>query len=185
MYLTESMVGWHRAWAELAKVHADFGTRDAHGEGWQYMGSYDPPEEGGHCFRHRNKGGFHVPVLVGDEVEEIRPSMNGGHMALQSIIARLARLEQPSRMFGGPEAVETQFRTLVELRQLLLRPRALMLDPYETRDAYCRFVATLNGADTNWPLHVTLREEGRLAELATLLGDFGRWMSVEYPPESL
>jgi hypothetical protein len=177
--LTGSMVGWHRAWAALAKYDADFGTPDAEGETWQYMCS----DEGSYHFRHRNKGAFMVKAIPGDEVQIGNANAVGARLALYSLVKRIASIEKSSHSWGGPEAAECQLRLMVETRQMLVRPTALTLDPFETRDAWCRFVATLNGADYNGPLHQILRDEGRLAELPKLLGDFARWVAIEYPPE--
>lgn len=55
---------------------------------------------------------------------------------------------------------------------------------YETRDAYEFFVAAINGESTNTYLHCILRDADMLAELPRLLGDFGRWVAREYPPEA-
>jgi hypothetical protein len=103
---------------------------------------------------------------------------------LAEIATTLAHMERAPRMFGSPEAVEFQALSLVQTRQILLRPRALAANPHETTDAWNAFVSAVNGDAYNSYLFVLLREEGMLAEHGQLLGDAARWIAKEYPPEA-
>lgn len=102
---------------------------------------------------------------------------------LANTAASLAAMERAPAMRGGPEALELQWLQLVELRQRILRPAALAAQPYETRDAFCRFIAAVNGGLTATMLGCVLRDGGMVAELPRLLGDAARWIEREYPAE--
>jgi hypothetical protein len=99
---------------------------------------------------------------------------------LQELEAELAGLEQNARGFGVPDTVEALVLYAVEIRQIIRRPNAPVT---ETRDAYARFLRQLCG-QTTIPLWWILRDHGLLAEHPRLLGDFARWMLVEYPAET-
>ncbi len=109
----------------------------------------------------------------------------GPALVLIGIRESLVAMENAPRMFGRrAETLEFTALTLIETRQKLLRPVALMANPEETIDAFIRFVEAINGEPTNTYLHCVLRDADMLEELPRLLGDFGRWMAREYPPEA-
>lgn len=102
---------------------------------------------------------------------------------LESIEKRIEALERVPKMWGGPETQEFTMLDLVEMRAKLLRPKAMKTNPYEVRDAWAQFTASINGEETNTFLHVILKEEGKTDLLASLLGDLARWIMQQYPPE--
>lgn len=103
---------------------------------------------------------------------------------LAEIDGRFEAMERAPSPYGGSEAVEFQYLTLLELRGLITRPAASRQNPGEVMDAYERFVRSVNGEPTNTFLHCILRSEGRLAELPGLLHDFRMWLLDQQPPES-
>jgi len=107
----------------------------------------------------------------------------GFDAALTRVSAWIENYERAPEMWGPPFAQELAMYNLVETRQLLLRPAAHRANPFETRDAMIRWVASINGGPSSWFLTTILREEGRLSELPKLLGDFARWVARELPPE--
>lgn len=109
--------------------------------------------------------------------------VDGFDAALSLINAWITNMERAPRMWGDDESLELQMLQLVEIRQLMLRPLALGLDHRETRRGFCRFISLINGSSYNSTLSSLLRDEGRLSELPRLLGDFARYMALEYPPE--
>lgn len=111
------------------------------------------------------------------------PLLPGPEM-VEWLQVRLDYLERAPGMWGSAESIEFVALLLIEARQAIVRPKAHIANPYETREAYMHFVRAVNGESTNTFLHCILREEGRLAELPKLIGDYGRWVAREYPPEA-
>lgn len=107
----------------------------------------------------------------------------GAAAVLARVKASLDAMAKAPPMFGGPEALEFQALTLIEMRQLVLRPRAMAADPDETHKAYERFLAELFGEPSNTYLHAVLRAHGQVSDLPGLLHDFARWLEIHYPAE--
>jgi hypothetical protein len=98
--------------------------------------------------------------------------------ALKRIAAILGGMEQRPRMFAWhPETLELSFVALVDLRQVLAG-----YDDFDVHAAWCSFIEQINGEPNNVPLYAILRDEGMLAELPRLMGDFARWVAREWPP---
>lgn len=96
---------------------------------------------------------------------------------------KIDNLERAPSMWGSPESQEFTMLSLVGLRAKLLRPKTIKEDPYEVRDAWTQFIASINGECTNTFLHIILKREEKLEMLGTLLGDAARWILKEYPAE--
>ncbi len=106
------------------------------------------------------------------------------HALLLSLERRLRFMEQRPGMYAvEPETLERLFFHVVETRQHVLRPRALAQNPRETLDAWIIFAHFVAGKGGVGPLHAVLRDHGQLDHLPRLLGDAGRWIGQEHPPE--
>jgi hypothetical protein len=104
---------------------------------------------------------------------------------LASTAAMLDGIEHCPRMYAvASEALEVQALFAIDLRQNIVRPMALLANPDETRVAYDRFIQSINGSPTNAPLYAVLRKLRRSKELPKLLGQFGRQVALELPPEA-
>lgn len=108
----------------------------------------------------------------------------GTRLALQRIEKSLEGIERAPGMWGDMYAVEGIALTIIELRQLMLRPKALTANPHETRNAFFRWISAVNGEETNWTLTDVLKAGDMLEQLPKLMCDFGRWVALKYPAES-
>lgn len=104
---------------------------------------------------------------------------------LADIATSLDAMERAPEMWGSPSELEFQAILLVETRQNITRPRALAANPYETKNAWMRFVVAVAGEEFNGYLFALARETGwTRAEHAKLVADAARWIAQKYPPES-
>lgn len=108
----------------------------------------------------------------------------GEQLVLEHIETSLECIERAPAAWGDMRAVEGIALMFIETRQLLLRPNALTVNPYETRNAFFRWISAVNGEETNWTLTDVLKEGGMLEQLPKLMCDFGRWVALKYPAES-
>lgn len=97
--------------------------------------------------------------------------------AMVLITRALDGIEHRAPMYAQhPEAQEAQAFQFVGLRQVLHG----YLD-FDVHAAWGRFVESVNGEATSGTLYPILREHGMLDQLPRLLGDFARWVAVEWP----
>ncbi len=103
-HIDHNMVGWNRAWGELAKAHGDPDAADEQGERWEYMGTYD----GRHTFRHRNVGSFSTSVADGDR--EASPS--------EGKVVRESATDKPAWKLSRDELTARSRQNEVEIAKL-------------------------------------------------------------------
>lgn len=104
---------------------------------------------------------------------------------LASTAAMLDGIEHRPREYATKsEALEVQALIAIDLRQNIVRPMAMLINPKETAEAYDRFIESVYGSPTSAPLHAVLRQLRRSKELPKLLGEFARRVALELPPEA-
>lgn len=111
------------------------------------------------------------------------PRIEAARETLAMVTAWLDSMERYPKSWGPPQALEVSCLAMVEVRQRLLRPTAHRANQYETREAWIRFIGSVNGGHTPQFLCDVLREKRRLKELPGLLGDMQRWIAQQHPPE--
>lgn len=100
--------------------------------------------------------------------------------ALHRIAMHLDGIEHRSRMYASHfEALEAQVHSLVGLRQILW---GYGDEDFDVNRALIQFTHTVMGQWLSTTLCYQLRDDGRLADLPRLLGDFARWVAREWPP---
>ena len=123
-----------------------------------------------------------IRVLAAGGIVKAESMLRG---ILASTAAMLDGIEhRPRENATASEALEVQALIAIDLRQNIVRPMALLLNPKETASAYDRFIEAIYGSPTNAPLHAVLRKLRRSRELPKLLGQFARQVALELPPEA-